>query len=141
MVFPYICRHFISTPSYIKQTYKIRHFPCHIKPLEQIWKVPPLTIIRNWFAKNWVDLSRLKIKWDDSRLQSTRAIPNNFYQNSVRRVVIKHMPSLNWNLNANKVVMICFLELADMCQHGLSQFWHVSAKLKCIKYILENLQG
>ena len=38
------------------------------------------------------------------------------------------MPSLNWNLNANKVVMICFLELADMCQHGLSQsntFWKI----------------
>ena len=47
-----------------------------------------------------MDSSRIKIKWDDSRLQSTRVIPNNFYQNSVRRVVIKHIPSLNWNLNA-----------------------------------------
>ena len=140
MVFPYICRHFISTPSYFKQTNKIRHFPWHIKPLEQIWKVPPLTIIRDWFAKNWVDLSQFKIKWDDSRLQLTRANSNNFFQNSVRWVVIKHMSSLNWNLKQiNRVnrVIICFLELAD----GLSQFWHVAAKLKCIKYILENLQG
>ena len=52
-----------------------------------------------------------------------------FIKNSVCQVVIKYMPSLSWILNANKAVMICFLEFADMCQHGLSQFWHVSAKL------------
>ena len=135
--FPYICRHFISTPSYFKQTNKIRHFPCHFKTLGTNLKSSTVNHYKGLIAKTEWICPGLRLKEMIPGPSQHGLSQTIFIKNSVCQVVIKHMPSLSWILNANKAVMICFLELADMCQHGLSQFWHVSAKLiMYIKFIL-----
>ena len=77
--FPHICRHFLATPSYFKQTNKIRHFPCHFKTLGTNLKSSTVYHYKGLFAKTEWICPGLRLIWDDSRLQLTRVIPNNFY--------------------------------------------------------------
>ena len=70
-------------------------------------KVPLLTIVRDWLQKTEWICSRIKIKWDDSRHQSTRAIPN-IFQNSVRRVVVsaKSKPKFKYKIGHDLLLWI-----------------------------------